>query len=81
VKGLYVFNSYRVTYRYEPVRRENWMFGFGVTVKVRDAEARLEAGGNACMLRLSDWFSPTLNVARVRAIGATPAHRPRRYSP
>jgi opacity protein-like surface antigen len=45
--GLYVFNSYRVTYRYEPVRRENWMFGFGVTVKVRDAETRLEAGGTS----------------------------------
>jgi len=43
--GLYVFNSYRVTYRYEPVRRENWMFGIGVTLKVRDAETRLEAGG------------------------------------
>jgi hypothetical protein len=27
VRGLYVFNSYRVTYRYEPIRRENWMFG------------------------------------------------------
>jgi opacity protein-like surface antigen len=45
--GLYVFNSYRVTYRYELIRRENWMFGFGVTVKVRDAETRLEAGGTS----------------------------------
>jgi opacity protein-like surface antigen len=45
VKGLYVFNSYRVTYRYEPVRTENWLFGFGATLKVRDAETRLESGG------------------------------------
>jgi len=45
VKGLYVFNSYRVTYRYEPVRRENWMFGVGVTLKVRDAITRLESNG------------------------------------
>jgi hypothetical protein len=45
--GLYVFNSYRVTYRYEPVRRENWMFGVGVTLKVRDAETRLDAGGTS----------------------------------
>jgi len=45
VKGLYVFNSYRVTYRYEPVRRQNWMFGVGVTVKVRDAITRLESNG------------------------------------
>jgi hypothetical protein len=47
VTGLYVFNSYRVTYRYEPFRRENWMFGVGVTLKVRDAETRLEAGGTS----------------------------------
>jgi len=45
VRGLYVFNSYRVTYRWEPVRRENWMFGVGVTVKVRDAITRLESNG------------------------------------
>ena len=45
--GLYVFNSYRVTYRWEPVRRENWMFGIGVTLKVRDAETRLEASGTS----------------------------------
>jgi hypothetical protein len=45
ITGLYVFNSYRVTYRYEPVRRENWMFGVGVTVKIRDAETRLDADG------------------------------------
>jgi hypothetical protein len=45
VNGLYVFNSYRVTYRYEPVRRDNWMFGIGVTVKVRDAVTRLESKG------------------------------------
>lgn len=45
VKGLYVFNSYRVTYRYEPIRRENWMFGVGVTIKVRDAITRLESNG------------------------------------
>jgi len=43
--GLYVFNSYRVTYRYEPIRRDSWMFGVGVTAKVRDAITRLEANG------------------------------------
>lgn len=43
--GLYVFNSYRVTYRYEPIQRDRWMFGVGVTVKVRDAITRLEAKG------------------------------------
>ena len=43
--GLYVFNSYRVTYRYEPIRRDRWMLGVGVTVKVRDAITRLEVQG------------------------------------
>lgn len=45
VRALYVFNSYRATYRYEPVRTDTWMFGVGVTVKVRDAVTRLESNG------------------------------------
>jgi hypothetical protein len=45
VKGLYVFNSYRLTYRWEPVQNENWRFGVGLTAKIRDAAIRLEAGG------------------------------------
>jgi hypothetical protein len=45
VKGLYVFNSYRLTYRWEPVQKEHWRFGFGLTAKIRDAATRLEAGG------------------------------------
>jgi len=44
VKGLYVFNSYRVTYRWEPVQNERWRFGIGLTAKIRDAVTRLEAG-------------------------------------
>jgi hypothetical protein len=45
--GTWTFNSYRVTYRYEPWRRDTWMFGFGVSVKVRDAVIRLESNGQA----------------------------------
>ena len=45
--GTWTFNSYRVTYRYEPWRKDTWMFGFGVSVKVRDALIRLESGGTA----------------------------------
>jgi hypothetical protein len=41
--GTWTFNSYRATYRYEPIRRDTWMFGFGVSVKVRDAVIRLES--------------------------------------
>jgi len=43
--GTWTFNSYRVTYRYEPWRRDTWMLGFGVTAKVRDAVIRLESNG------------------------------------
>jgi len=45
--GTWTFNSYRVTYRYEPWRKDTWMFGFGVSVKVRDAVIRLESNGTS----------------------------------
>ena len=45
VDGTWTFNSYRVTYRYEPWRKDTWMLGFGVTAKVRDAVIRLESNG------------------------------------
>jgi hypothetical protein len=67
--GLYVFNSYRVTYRYEPIRRENWMFGFGVTVKVRDAETRLEAGGTSAA-KTNVGAVPLVNFKFERRLGA-----------
>ena len=67
--GLYVFNSYRVTYRYEPVRRENWMFGVGVTVKVRDAETRLEAGGTSAA-KTNVGAVPLVNFKFERRLGA-----------
>ena len=47
VDGTWTFNSYRVTYRYEPFRRDTWMFGFGATVKVRDAVIRLVSNGTS----------------------------------
>ena len=67
--GLYVFNSYRVTYRYELIRRENWMFGFGVTVKVRDAETRLEAGGTSAA-KTNVGAVPLVNFKFERRLGA-----------
>ena len=47
VDGTWTFNSYRVTYRYEPFRKDTWMFGFGATVKVRDAVIRLVSNGTS----------------------------------
>jgi hypothetical protein len=57
----YRFNSYRLTYRYNFVRRENLTFGLGLTGKVRDAEIRLRgAGRNAVDDNVG--FVPLLNV-------------------
>ncbi len=67
--GLYVFNSYRATYRYEPVRRETWMFGIGVTLKVRDAETRLEAGGTSAA-KTNVGVVPLVNFKFERRLGA-----------
>jgi len=50
LRGTYVFNSYRLTYRYSLVRKPRLEAGLGLTVKVRDALIRLEdglAGGSA----------------------------------
>jgi hypothetical protein len=41
IEGLYKFNSYRLTYRYEFLRGEAWTLGAGITGKVRDARVRL----------------------------------------
>jgi hypothetical protein len=69
VKALYVFNSYRVTYRYEPVRRDTWMFGIGVTVKVRDAVTRLESNGKMAE-KTNVGAVPLVNFKLERRLGA-----------
>jgi hypothetical protein len=47
LQGTYVFNSYRLTWRYGLVRRPRFEFGLGLTVKVRDALIRLESAGQS----------------------------------
>jgi hypothetical protein len=47
VRARYVFNSYRLTYRYEPVRNDTWTVGVGLTLKIRDAVIRLESDSAA----------------------------------
>jgi hypothetical protein len=37
LKAVYRFNSYRVSYRYDFLRREKFEAGFGFTAKIRDA--------------------------------------------
>jgi hypothetical protein len=36
--GIYKFNSYRLTYRYEIVLKPKFEFGLGITAKIRDAK-------------------------------------------
>lgn len=73
VEGTYVFNSYRLTYRYLLVSREKWKVGVGFTVKVRDAEIGLKSGslgatktnvGPVPLLnaRVERWFSPKIGL-------------------
>jgi hypothetical protein len=42
---LYVFNSYRLTYRYLFPRTGNFQFGLGATAKIRDARIQLTSDG------------------------------------
>ncbi|MCU0244364.1 MAG: hypothetical protein MUE80_06415 [Acidobacteria bacterium] len=42
LRGTYVFNSYRLTWRYGLVRKPRFELGLGLTVKVRDALIALE---------------------------------------
>jgi len=45
--GVYKFSSYRLTYRYDLVRRGRWRVGLGLTAFIRDAAIRLEGGGQS----------------------------------
>jgi len=70
--GTWTFNSYRVTYRYEPWRRDTWMFGVGVSVKVRDAVIRLESNGQAAE-KTDLGAVPLINFKFERRLGARAA--------
>jgi hypothetical protein len=70
--GTWVFNSYRVTYRYEPWRKDTWMFGFGVSVKVRDALIRLEADGTSAE-KTNLGAVPLINFKFERRLGRSAA--------
>jgi opacity protein-like surface antigen len=49
VDGRYRFNSWRLTYRYNFVRRENLTFGLGLTAKIRDAEIALTSANRSAV--------------------------------
>lgn len=41
IDAIYKFNSYRLTYRYDFVQKQNFEFGLGFTAKIRDARIAL----------------------------------------
>jgi hypothetical protein len=43
-KGLYRFNTYRLTYRWSFYRSTQWLWGLGPTILIRDAKIQLEQG-------------------------------------
>ena len=45
LKGLYKFNSWRVVYRYDWVKKPSFEFGIGFTAKIRDAEIKISGDG------------------------------------
>ncbi len=58
--GIYKFNSYRLTYRYEIVKKPKFEFGLGFTAKIRDAEIALTSQGLASS-KTNVGFVPIIN--------------------
>ena len=68
LRGTYVFNSYRLTYRYTLVQRPRFEAGIGLTVKVRDALIRLENPEGAAEKK-DLGFVPLINFRVLGRIG------------
>lgn len=60
LNGFYRFDSYRLTYRYMFLGRENLKGGVGFTGKIRDAEIRVESG-NLVSTKTNTGFVPLVN--------------------
>lgn len=59
LEGTYKFNSYRLTYRYDIVKKPRFEFGLGFTAKIRDAKISLSS---------PDLYSEKTNVGFVPII-------------
>lgn len=62
--STYKFNSYRLTYRYDFVRKENLTFGMGFTAKIRDAKISL-ASDELESVKENVGFVPIINFRLV----------------
>lgn len=60
LKGIYKFNSYRVTYRYDMVNRAKIVFGLGFTAKIRDAAIQVSSP-NLTAVKTNIGFVPIIN--------------------
>lgn len=60
LKGTYRFDSYRLTYRYDFIKKRKTEFGLGLTAKIRDAGITLEGGGLSDH-KLNTGFVPIVN--------------------
>ena len=47
LNAQYTFNSFRLTYRFDFVRKRKWQVGIGFTAKIRDAVIKVEGGGKS----------------------------------
>ncbi len=56
----YTFNSYRITYRYDFVKKPKFEFGLGFTAKIRDAEIALKGDGLSAK-KTNVGFVPIIN--------------------
>jgi hypothetical protein len=60
VDGLYRFDSYRLSWRYQLVDGSSFSLAAGLTAKIRDAEIRLESG-NTTASTTNTGFVPLLS--------------------
>jgi hypothetical protein len=64
LRARYTFNSYRLTYRYDFLRKEKWRIGIGFTAKIRDAAIEV-AGNGKSSIKTNVGFVPLLNFRAV----------------
>jgi len=60
LNARYTFNSYRLTYRYDLVRKPKWQVGIGFTAKIRDAVVKVKGNGKSSE-KTNVGFVPLLN--------------------
>jgi hypothetical protein len=61
VNALYMFNSYRLTYRYMIIKSDDINFGIGLTAKIRDAEISITSN-ELNSVKANVGFVPLINL-------------------